>query len=530
MKRKLIKATLILGIIVVILQTSCDKDFEIMNVNPNAYTSPDLGMMFTYSLIEAAGGPGYTNNPLYYNCKVAGAYMQYFASLNTWQWTGDKYLKKPSYDDALYSGTYAQQIKEVTQSIFITKDNPEQVNHHAINRIWRVYIFHRVTDFYGDVPYSEAGKGYLEKTFKPKFDKQSDIYADMLKELEEAALQLDPDKPSFGPSDLVYNGDPNKWKKLAYSLMLRLGMRLTKVDPAMAETWVKKAIAGGVMSSNADNAFLRHSMGTLMNVYSEGSELTAGEGVPPSAKGNGYGKMSKTFVDHLKATNDPRGPFYITLWQGNADPSQMPTSTLLGSQKGLPNGYDASTIKSLYPSWVSTVDLPLISEINLNTVSNYSTPTVYLQYAEIELLLAEAVLRGWETGVVKTHYDNAVRGSMEIEAIYPGGIRVNPADIETYLVANPFLAGTFNEQMNQIHTQFWVSLFMNNLEVWSNYRRTGYPALIPTNYTSNETGGKIPRRVPYPSSEASTNTVNYNEAIQRQGADLFTTRVWWDKE
>lgn len=523
------KIALIIGVITILLQTSCEKDFEKMNTNPNAYTSPDINLLFTYSIIEAAGGPGYTNNPLYYNCKLAGAFMQYFASLNTWQWTGDKYLKKTSYDDALYNGTYAQQVKEVIQSISLTKNDPELVNKLAINRIWKVYIFHRATDFYGDIPYFEAGKGFLERTFKPKFDKQSDIYADMLKELEEAALQLTPLKPTFGTSDFIYNGDVNKWKTFSYSLMLRLGMRLTKVDPALAETWVKKAITGGVMKSNSDNAFLRHSTGTLMNVYSEGSEMTAGEGVPPSSKGNGYGKMSKTFVDQLKTTNDPRSPFYITLWEGNADPSKMPVSTLISTQKGLPNGYDASTIKSVYPDWVSNVDMPKISEINLNTVSNYSTPTVFLQYAEIELLLAEAALRGWKSGNVKTHYDNAVRASMLIESIYPGGIRVDPIKIDEYLVANPFLTGTFDEQMKQIHTQFWVCLFMNNIEVWANYRRTGYPALIPTNYPSNETGGKIPRRVPYPSSEASRNPDNYKAAVDRQGPDLFTTRVWWDK-
>lgn len=527
LKQKTMRAVFIM--ITTSLLFSCDKGFETLNKDPNVYTEPNLENMFSYSLIVASGGPGYTNNPLYYNCKLAGAYMQYFASLNPYQWTGDKYLRKPNYDDALFNGVYETQLKEIQQALDLTLDNPDLSNHRAILRIMRVYVMHRVTDMYGDVPYFEAGKGYLDQTFKPQYDPQSAIYADMLKELDESAQQLDPAKPSYGTADFFYNGSPEQWKRFSYSLMLRLGMRLTKVDPAMAETWVKKAIAGGVMQRNADLAKLDHAEGTLMNVYSEGSELTAGEGVPPSAEGHGYGKMAKTFVDHLKETKDPRLPFYITLWEGNADPSKLPASTLPEKQKGLPSGYDATSIKTIIPDWTDD-RLPEISEINLNTVSNYSTPTIFLSYAEVELLLAEAVLRGWAVGDVKSHYENAVRASMEMEPLYPGGMSVSSDEVNDYLAENPFITGTFDQQMEQIHTQFWVSLFMNNLEVWANWRRTGYPELTPTNYPGNETGGTIPRRVPYVDSERRLNTAAVEAAVQRQGPDLFTTRIWWDKE
>ena len=134
-KRKFVTMTLIIGVIVVLLLQSCDKGFEELNKNPNAFISPDLGNMFTYSLIVAAGGPGYTNNPLYFNCKLTGAFMQYFASLNPYQWTGDKYLKKPSYDDALFSGVYGTELKEVVQTLSLTKDKPDLINQYAISRI-----------------------------------------------------------------------------------------------------------------------------------------------------------------------------------------------------------------------------------------------------------------------------------------------------------------------------------------------------------------------------------------------------------
>src|SRR5690606_28191783 len=102
---------------------------------------------------------------------------------------------------------------------------------------------------------------------------------------------------------------------------------------------------------------------------------------------------------------------------------------------------------------------------------------------------------------------------------------------DTYLANNPYRGGSFEEQMEQIHVQFWVSQFMcSNVEAYSNWRRTGYPELTPYNYPGNETGGTIPRRVRYSAREASLNTEYYNAAVAAQGPDLFTTRVWWDAE
>lgn len=509
------------------LASSCDKGFEDMNVNPNAYNSPVVSSLFSYNIVKTAGSDD--DNTLYPNCKLSGAFMQFFASLNPYQWTGDKYLIKPGYTDGLFNAVFNVELQENMQILQLTKDNPEMINHHAIARIWHVYILHRATDMYGDIPFTDAGKGYLEGIYKPKYDKQADIYPAMLKQLEAAAAALDPAKPSFGSADFLYGGNPLAWKKFAYSLMLRLGMRLTKVDAGLAETWVKKAIAGGVMQSNADLAKLDHTDGTDLNYYWEGFEMRGGEGVPPSEEGRGYGKMGQTFVNHLKNTSDPRLGFYITLWPGNADPSKLPTSTLPSAQKGLPHGYDYSSIKTLIPAWTDEM-LAEYSEINLNTVGSNSTPTVFQSYAEVAFYLAEAALRGWDAGDPKTHYEKGVRASMKVTTLYPGGFSISDAQINNYLMANPYTGGTMEQQMKQIHTQLWASLFMNNIEVYANWRRTGYPELVPTNYPGNATGGTIPRRIPYPQSEASLNTDHYNEAITNQGPDLFTTRVWWDKK
>jgi hypothetical protein len=518
--------TIVVVLLSSLLLSSCDKGFKDMNINPNSYNSPVIGSLFSYNIIKTAGSDD--DNTLYPNDKLSGAMMQYFASLNPYQWTGDKYLPKTGYSDGLFNAVFNVELKENEQILSLTKGNPDLINEYAIAQIWHVYIMHRVTDMYGNVPYSQAGQGYISGTYKPKYDLQSDIYPAMLSLLDSAANELDPSKASYGSADFLYSGDPVEWKRFAYSLMLRLGMRLTRVDVAAAQKWVQKAIAGGVMQSNADIAKLDHTDGSELNFYWDGEELRGGEGVPPSAKGLGYGKMGQTFVNYLKNTSDPRLPFYITLWPGNADPSQLPTSTLPGVQKGLPNGYDYSSIQTLIPGWTDDM-LAEYSEINLNTVGSNSTPSIFQSYAEVEFLLAEAALRGWGPGDPKTHYENAVTASMQIETLYPGGMSIPGSAISAYLSANPYTGGTMDQQMKQIHTQFWVSLFMNNIEVYANWRRTGYPVLVPVNYPGNATGGTIPRRLPYPQSEGSLNTDNYKAAVTAQGPDLFTTRVWWDK-
>lgn len=510
-------------LVIVLFLTSCDKGFEEMNENPNAYTEPVLSSLFSGIVIRAASPDDQSKN--------AGCFIQYFASLNPGQWPGQNYVYKQNYNDGHWDDAFSKPNKETAQLINLTKEDPELVNHYNIARIMRVWILLRVTDMYGDMPYTDASLGFIEDIYKPKYDRQADIYADMLKELDEVANGLDPGKPSYGSADFIYNGDPTKWKIFAYSMMLRLGMRLTKVDPAMAETWVKKAVAGGVMQSNADMPILPHTAASATNWNTDARQLQGAEGPNAAAMGKGYCKMNKTFIDHLQATNDPRLPFYVTLWEGNIDIANLPAASEPSKQVGLPGGYDYASIKNLFPDWVDD-DQRKFSEPNINTILHLEAPTIFQSYAEVAYLMAEAALRGWAPGTSKEYYDKGVMGSLLSQSLYPNAMNTAAATIaaNNYLAENPYVSGTFEEQMEQIHTQYWASMFMSNIEAYANWRRTGYPKLTPTNYPGNQTGGKIPRRLLYPVSEQSLNTENYNAAVAIQGPDTYLTRVWWDKE
>lgn len=513
---------------VLLVMSSCDKGFEEMNTDPNAFTEPVIEDMFAYAV--ARGSLSGTDGDSV-DFRYCSALTQYFASLWTLRWFGDKYNHDTmNFWGRLFDQGYTSYLKETEQIISLVKDDPTKSNMYAIARIWRVFGYHRITDIYGDIPYFNANKGYTENIYKVKYDPQSLIYADMLKELDESAKLLDASKPSFGASDFIYKGDAAKWKKFAYSMMLRLGMRLTKVDPAQAETWVKKAIAGGVMKSNDDVALLVHTATANRLTYNATNAFMWVHTMNPNLKGEGVAKLSQTFINDLKSHNDPRMPVYSTLWEGNADPSKLPQTTQPALQKGLPNGYDEVTVKTIIPGWTNTL-LKGYSEINRSTIGNETAPTIFQDYSEVELLLAEASMRGWNNTNAATHYEKGVAAEMQFIASLPGGMSISQTAIDSYLAANPYPAGgTFEEKMESIHYEMRIAHFMNFIEAYSNWRRTGYPKLTPTNWPGNLTGGTIPRRLPYPTSEAVNNTEAYNEVVSRQGPDLLTTRVWWDKK
>ncbi len=532
-RHKLSGMALIAGLISTIFLTSCDEGFEEMNVNPNAYTEPSIGPLFTTSLIRTVGTGTSDRNRV--NIKHVSGAMQYHATLQNF-WYGEKGIVN-SQAGNFFETVYNTHLRNLAVVIDETNGKPDLINQNAMAKIWWIYAIHRCTDAYGDIPYKDAVQGSIKGIYKPKYDKQSDIYPWMLQDLEAAINQLDAAKPGFGAQDVIYGGSVAKWKTFGYSLMLRLGMRLTKVDPVMSKTYVQKAIAGGVMKSNDDLAKLVHTS-TAGNTWNWDSYELKRESLPESSKGLGLVKMGKPFIDLLKAYNDPRLPIYATLWEGNINSKQLQVisqTTLPELQKGLPNGYDAGTIGTVIPGWSNSM-LTSYSEMNTATVANYSAPSIVFSYSEVEFLLAEAALLGWETQLTpEVHYQKAIRANMESSLLFPNStlapMTITSAEITDYLAAQP-LTGTNAEKFKQIHTQFYLAhyMYMDFFEAWSNWRRTGYPDILtPINYVLNSTGGATIRRLLYSYEEKALNTANYDEAVARQGPDTFMTRVWWDK-
>ncbi|MDD2497652.1 MAG: SusD/RagB family nutrient-binding outer membrane lipoprotein [Desulfitobacteriaceae bacterium] len=487
------------------LLVTCTEDLKDLNINPKTSDEMSDGYLFTYAL-NVTGGRQYTAKRV--NLFLCSTFIQQFANLSTGDYgVGDKYLYSNTFCSAYFDESYPQAVKELTMLIHKLKDDPEMVNNLSMARIWRAVVFHVITDLYGDVPYSEAGLGYLSQNYTPKYDTQQSIYADMLKELEEAVAAFDTSKPNWGAADLIYGGDIAKWKKFGYSMMLRLGMRMSKVDPSSAAGWVQKAVAGGVMIDNDDIAFVPRS-------ESGSREYNQNPNSWPFHETDWDEKISKTLIDFMLETNDPR--IDVMFEKGSANTVHY----------GMPNGYDHSTIKA-YEGLENDeeLDLNIYSDVNPILV-NLGAPLIYMTYAEVEFMLAEASERGWG-GVTnaKSHYDKGVKAAMQMFTLYDPSLSVSDEAVNTYLAANPYNSSSGFELIGE---QYWIATWMNFYESYSNWRRTGYPVLTPVNYPGNESNGQIPRRIRYSSSEYSVNPSNLAEAISSMGADAFTTRVWWD--
>lgn len=504
MVNKYIRTALILSVSA--LAAACD--FEEKNTNPNNNTTIEPGPLLTYTQLNTSVD-GHAKNMQVGTCMML---VQQTATLNSSEASaGDKYYMMGSPANSYFIDYYGTAIKNWRELEIQAAQKPEYQNMQAVAKIWGAYLFQRMTDLYGNVPYSEAGLGFYQQIYKPKYDTQESIYKDMIEQVQDGIALLDAEKPAI-TGDLFYDGDIAQWKKFGNSLLLHIGMRLCKVDPTLAAATVQKALEGGIMSAAEDMCKVKHIAGGRDYDKNQVSLRFQKD----NYVGNDVVKISKTFMDYLQKTNDPRIAVYCSLKDGNNDPKV---------QLGLPNGYDMNTIKE-FPSFMGKEKY---SNFNINTILKMDAPTLLMMPSESKLLEAEAVIRGWAKGDADALYKEAVCLSMdEQKAAY--GVEISKEQVEAYLAQDLFgKAQTAEEKLEVLGTQYWIATFMNGYESYANWRRCGYPKLTPTNYAGNESNGQIPRRLPYATDEYTINKQNVEQAVQQQGADNVNTRIWWDK-
>jgi hypothetical protein len=531
-------------------------DFGDTNVNPESINEDNVpyAMVFSNAQHQALGSDW---DMWRTGCIYCEQFTQQLVSLDWWpyytryEWSND-YSK--SYWDTFDGDRGA--MRDVTTCYDKWADNADMKIDYNIARVMRVYAFSKMTDLYGDIPYSQAGRP--SKYPYPVYDSQESIYKSMLAELDSAQTNLGSGSAKMGNQDLYYNGDAASWKKFANSLMLRLAMRLVKVDQTTAKKYAAKALANGLMTSNSDNCKLAHSGGTTSNDSSE-----------PFAKIHAHEDrefyLTDAFVNMLKGTNDPRisligtiapskdGKQYTDIQSntGGVWTSHDYGDMTFASQKGLPSGGYNIVENSQY--FVGKVDKAFNDSAYLaNYGRYYSSPnrctyadptgvTFIVTYAQTEFLLAEAAYRGYISGSAKAYYDAGVKAAFEQYSQFPNAgsaISVafpNGADAAAaaYLAANPF---DNSKALEQINTQYYINSFGDPYEVFSNWRRSGYPVLSPApmakldgECATASDGYSIPRRFRYPTSESQVNATNYGTAVSHMtNGDTFYSRVWWD--
>lgn len=508
-------------------------DFTELNENPTKATS--ISSHLLVPTIQLAHSQYFQNTIRYFI--YPGAFVNHWIGGWSMQEYGGKAKKNIAYMERLWLAYYPDIIKNAVTLVEQTTGNEDEVNLNAIGRILKVEAFLKLTDYYGDIPYFEAGKIYQENIFKPKYDKQEDIYMDFLKELRTASELLN-SNATAPQNDLYFNGDIEKWKRFAGSLWLRIAMRLVKVNPTLAQQEALAAYESGVMQSNDDICYVSH----------ESSRVNEGPG-------NGFAnqllenpsyseyRMTNELLDALTSVDDPR-----TLYIGGAyltDNNRTDITSIVyektGSYQGVPAQkfiYNAST-----PTITITIDGKKIDVEHRyqkmqpsKLLTDPASPYIHLTYAETEFYLAEAAIRGWNisTQTAKEHYKNGLKGAIRQWTLFGAQIP-DETYIDNFVEEQSLLLeqGT-TEALEEINKQLWILYILDPIEAWSNIRRTGIPSKYVQFYNvapkENESNGERPSRMMYPIEEQTKNKANLEEALQRMGGtDDWTYHVWWDK-
>jgi Starch-binding associating with outer membrane len=470
-------------------------DFGNTNVSPNGSTAPLTSALLTNALSNIGNTTAYT---------LPGLYAQYFSetlytdasrySVQDVDWTIELAGREPS------STNSGPGVVDLQSIIDINKDpktagtaglQGSNNNQIAIARIIKAYRFSVLTDRYGDMPYFDA----LNGNSQPKYDPQQAIYADLFKELAAAVAQFDNGAPIVG--DILFGGDITRWKQFANSWRLILALRISKADATLGAAQASAAIAanGGVLASNADNIVITYPGNSVQ--FSNPWFSIAGD----------Y-NVCTTIANLLNTTQDDRRFAFGKAVGGilTGVPPGLPRQDAIDYTSALANANHSLILAGQYRGATGSVNI--------------------LTYADVALARAEAAELGWIPG-----------GATEASAQYAAGIaaswdrwsQTNTANLANYMGRPEVSLAAAGSRMGKINLQRWLSFYPNGAQGWSEWRRTGVPALTPSPSPVN-TSGQIPVRYIYPTVEYGLNLANVTAALTGLNkGDTQDSKVWWNK-
>jgi hypothetical protein len=493
---------------------SCTDKFDELNTDKTKLTELDavgVGNAFAAAQYRSVQASWQTFQSLF-----ADLQSQYYANVAI-NFPSDRNVMVGSWLNGAWNGFYSSAIPPILGVLENTKPGGSAANPaiYAIANIWKVQMYLPRTDYWGPIPYSKVGSG--EKIVE--YDAQDAIYKDFFASLKQATADLQAFRGttvSLGANDQIYGGNVDKWIRFANSMRLRLALRVSAVDPAMAKAEAEAAVAGGVLENNVDDALLKVTTNSLN----------------PMCQATAWNefRMSAAMESVLKGYNDPRM---------NKMYAPVPGTS---NFKGLRNGYSQvqlglSENAAGNNSNVSTTYLP---------DNQFATPFLVMYAAESWFLRAEGALNGWNMGslTAKDYYERGIRTSMASWAFSGAAVDAYIAGVGTPIALNDVVktpalsdipvafAATPIKQREQILTQKWLANWPNGHEAWAEYRRTGFPKLYPRINTENTEvpADGVVRRTPYVSGEIATNPKGVQSGVSKLGgADLSNTRLWWNK-
>lgn len=510
--------------------TACTDNY--LEINSNPYEPGDLSAD-DYAIGAALNNLAGTvispdvNTTQFTECLLGGPMGGYFADSNAgWGNTISNYNPQDN-----WTHVFMQSDKIIptlyTNHSFIKlaserTGNPVPL---AIADIIRVAAMHRIADTYGPIPYSQIG---MDGSINTPYDSQQEVYNKFFEELSAAIAVLTENQNAalMPTADYVYGGNVKNWIKYANSLKLRLAIRIAYADPAKAKQMAEEAVNNeiGVISSNNENAAWNYFVSGTTN---------------PMYTAVNYNKVSDTggdthaaadIVCYMNAYNDPRREKYFSKseWKG---------IEYVGMRRGIeiPN---LTTIGRKY------------SGVNLETTS----PLYWMNAAEVAFLRAEGkAIFGFNMGgEAESFYNEGIRLSFAQWQVEGADSYLDSTDKHEISYTDPSGKDNYNtslsslsikwdeaaskeEKQERIIIQKWIANWQLGNEAWADYRRTGYPHLIPATEAGNKSNGIVDsqegaRRMPYWQDEYVNNTKNINEAVKNylNGPDNMATKLWWD--
>jgi hypothetical protein len=462
---------------VAVLLASCSESLDDINVNPNATEQPDPAYLLTG--IEKSGADLYWGNSANYGGILL--FVQHWAAIQYTETDRYSVTNSAAIVTTPWNTGYTALITNLNV-ILALSDEAANASYKGVALTLRSWVFLLLTDLYGDIPYSEAGRSIV-----PVYDTQQNVYVGLQADLDEALRLLSAGAGKIS-GDVVYNGDLAKWRKLAASLKFRIALRIADREPDKAKQIIASLSPAELIGSNDETFQFIYTSSPYNNPQHEHFVTR-----------NDY-RISKTIVDRLKALNDPRLPVYADL------PKDASVTDYAGGANGLSNGEASS-------QGFDKISLP--GKYFISPAS----PAVLYSYAEVLFNLAEAVERGYIGGSAKEYYEQAIKASF-------GQFGITDASaINTYLAQSSVQYDAANWKKS-LGEQKWIAFFGQGLDAFAEWRRLDFPQL--TAGSAGVLGGKIPVRLFYPDTEQSLNGKNRAEAVAHQGEDLLTTKLWFD--
>jgi hypothetical protein len=498
---------ILIAITGIVLVTSCHKFLDI-NKDPDRIpaNNPPLAQLLTSAQMNLAFEGG---SDLYRFTTLIAQQMSGQASQPNQTYEYDRYNVTGSDENNVWGSIFATTLSDL--ELIIKNATAGGSPHYAgVAKILKAYEYSLVVDTWGDVPYSEAQQ--LDALTSPHYDDDAAIYPKLITLLNDAITDLGQTTSTLSPgtnslmfTNANFTTAKAQWIKLANTLKLRLYLHYSKKDAAFSKAQMDALINSSAtfMASSADNFQM-----TFNDAANQRNPITQFEVSRPN-----YLFANAKMVNMMTAKSDPRLPFYFTPFPFTSAPA-----TYKGVTPGDPATINYSRIHTYLRGTATGSPVQQSGGGILANAYTYSgtAPLRMVTYPEYCFIRAEAGLMGVANSDPQTWFTNGITASMQQAG-------VSAANITTYLTANGTLIGTNAQKLQQIIEEKYIAIFGVSSEPWTDWRRTGYPALTPpANRIAQVTS--VPRSLFYAQQEIDLNP----NCPGQKSADL-QTKVFWDQ-